>query len=234
MISRAVILAGGLGTRLRPITYEIPKALLPVHGRTLTEHLFDLLKRHDITNVTLAVGHMRDKIKAYFRTGEDFGVALDYIEETQPLGTAGPLLKGKDRFTQTFVCSNGDELKNINLQKMLALHKKNNSLITIALVPVEDPSQYGVARLDGDKILEFVEKPKREEAPSTLINSGLYIMEPGIIDYITPGFCMLEKSVFPKLAAEGKLFGFVSAGQWFDTGTMERYDKAIKEWNDLR
>ena len=233
MISRAVILAGGLGTRLRPITYEIPKALIPVHGRPLTEHLIDLFKKHDIKNITLAVGHMRDKIKAYFQNGEKLGISLNYIEETEPVGTAGPLLIGKHLLHETFICSNGDELKNIDIKKMLALHKKNNALVTIALIRVDDPSQYGVARFEGERILEFVEKPKREEAPSNLINSGFYIMEPSVIQYITPGFCMLEKIVFPKLAAEGKLFGFVSDGQWFDTGTMERYEKAIKEWKDI-
>ena len=233
MISRAVILAGGLGTRLRPITYEIPKALIPVHGRPLTEHLIDLFKKHDIKNITLAVGHMRDKIQAYFQNGEKLGVSLNYIEETEPVGTGGPLLLGKHLLTETFICSNGDELKKIDIQKMLALHRKTGAIATIALIRVEDPSQYGVARVDGEKILEFVEKPARETAPSNLINSGFYIMEPCVINYITPGFCMLEKIVFPKLAAEGKLFGFVSDGQWFDTGTMERYEKAIKEWEDI-
>jgi len=233
MISRAVILAGGLGTRLRPITYEIPKALIPVHGRPLTEHLIDLFKKHDIKNITLAVGHMRDKIQAYFQNGEKLGVSLNYIEETEPVGTGGPLLLGKHLLTETFICSNGDELKKIDIQKMLALHRKTGAIATIALIRVEDPSQYGVARVDGEKILEFVEKPARETAPSNLINSGFYIMEPSVIQYITPGFCMLEKIVFPKLAAEGKLFGFVSDGQWFDTGTMERYEKAIKEWEDI-
>lgn len=233
MINRAVILAGGLGTRLRPITYEIPKALIPVHGKPLTEHLIDLLKKHHVKNVTLAVGHMRDKIKAYFQNGEKLGIPVNYIEETEPVGTGGPLLLGKHLLTETFICSNGDELKKIDIQKMLALHKKNNALVTIALVKVEDPSQYGVARFEGERILEFVEKPKREDAPSNLISSGFYIMEPGVLSYITPGFCMLEKIVFPKLAAEGKLFGFVSDGQWFDTGTMERYEKAIKEWEDI-
>ena len=98
---------------------------------------------------------------------------------------------------------------------------------------MEDPSQYGVAKLDGEKILEFIEKPKKGEAPSNLINSGLYIIEPEIIDMIPDGFAMLEKEVFPKLAKQGRLFGYAFSGQWFDTGNMERYDKALKEWKGL-
>lgn len=232
-IKKAVILAGGLGTRLRPITYEIPKALIPIHGRTLTEHLFDLFKKHGVTTIFLAVGHMREKIMDHYHDGSQFGVHLEYIEEVQPLGTAGPLKLGRDKLTETFFCSNGDELKKINLEEMYAIHKKNKALVTIALWHVDDPSYYGVARLDGNKILEFVEKPKKEEAPSNLINSGFYIIEPEVIDMIPNGFSMLEKDIFPKLAKEGRLYGYPFKGQWFDTGNMERYERAIKEWVDI-
>ena len=113
-------------------------------------------------------------------------------------------------------------------------HKENKALATIALTTVEDPSQYGVANLKGNRIQAFVEKPRREEAPSNLINAGFYILEPEVIDYIPEGFTMIEKDVFPKLAKEGKLFGYPFDGQWFDTGTMERYELALKKWKDLR
>ncbi|MBI2141594.1 NDP-sugar synthase [Candidatus Woesearchaeota archaeon] len=106
--------------------------------------------------------------------------------------------------------------------------------MTIALTTVDNPSMYGVARMQGGKILEFVEKPKKDEAPSNLINSGLYMMEPEVLDYIkSDGFSMLEKDVFPKLAQEGKLFGYPFSGQWYNTGTLELYEKAIKEWKDI-
>lgn len=236
-IPTAVILAGGLGTRLRPITYEIPKALIPVHGRALTEHLIDLLKKHGICEVIMAVGHMKDKIIAGLKDGSQFGISLSYIEENEPLGTAGPLLLAKDRLSKTFVCSNGDELKKIDIPKMLEIHRRNNATATIALVQTDDPSKYGVARFsekNPEQIAEFVEKPKKEDAPSNFINSGFYIMEPEILKYIKPGFCMFEKEIFPKLASEGKLFCFRSFDQWFDTGTMERYEKAIMEWEDIK
>src|SRR3989344_8337839 len=230
---RAVILAGGQGTRLRPITYEIPKALIPVHNKTLTEHLFDLFKKYDIRDIILAVGHMRDKIKNHYGDGTKFGIKLSYIEETTPLGTAGPLRLGKKMLDDTFIASNGDELKDLNIEEMYKVHRDNHALVTIALTTVQDPSQYGVARLSGSKILEFVEKPKKEDAPSNLINSGFYIIEPEVIDLIPRGFSMLEKDVFPKLAKQGKLFGYPFSGQWFDTGNIKRYERALKEWKDF-
>jgi len=150
------------------------------------------------------------------------------------LGTAGPLKLAKDLLKKTFIVSNGDELKNINIEEMYKLHKDNKALATIALTTVNNPSVYGVARLSGSKILEFVEKPKKEEAPSNLINSGFYILEKEVIDYIPKGFSMLEKDVFPKLAKQGKLFGYPFSGQWFDTGNLERYEKAIKQWKDIK
>ncbi|MDD5086309.1 MAG: nucleotidyltransferase family protein [Candidatus Nanoarchaeia archaeon] len=230
---KAVILAGGKGTRLRPITYEIPKALIPVHGKTLTEHLFDLFKNYEIKDVTMAVGHMKDKIRDYFNDGSKFGLRIKYIEENEPLGTAGPIKLGKKLFKESFIVSNGDELKDINIEEMYRFHKENNALATIALTTVDDPSKYGVARLSGSRILEFVEKPKKEKAPSNLISSGFYIIEPEVIELIPDGFAMFEKDVFPKLAEMGRLYGYPFSGQWFDTGNIIRYEKALKEWKDL-
>jgi NDP-sugar pyrophosphorylase family protein len=231
---KAVVLCGGAGTRLRPITYEIPKALMPVHGRTLTEHLFDLFKKYNVHDITMAVGHLKEKIRNHYGDGSRFGINLSYIEENKPLGTAGPLRMARDKLTETFIMTNGDELKDIDIPAMYALHRSSGALATIALTTVSDPSAYGVARLDGNRILEFVEKPKKEAAPSNLINSGFYILEPEVLDYIPKGFTMIEKDVFPKLAKEGKLYGYPFSGQWFDTGTLERYEKALKEWKGIK
>jgi len=231
---KAVILAGGKGIRLRPITYEIPKALIPIKGKTITEHIFDLLKKYDIKDVILSVGYLKEKIKEKFRDGSEFGVKITYVEEDKPLGTAGPLRLVKDILNEPFIVSNGDELKNINIEKMYKLHKESNALATIALTTVDDPSKYGVARLSGSKILEFIEKPKKAEAPSNLINSGFYIIEPEVISMIPDGNSMLEKDVFPALAKQGRLFGYPFSGQWYDTGNMERYEKALKEWKGIK
>ncbi|HLD96814.1 MAG TPA: NDP-sugar synthase, partial [Candidatus Nanoarchaeia archaeon] len=107
------------------------------------------------------------------------------------------------------------------------------AVVTIALTTVDNPSAYGIAKMQGGRILEFVEKPRKEDAPSNLINSGLYMMEPEVLDYIGEGYSMLEKDVFPKLAHEGKLFGYPFSGQWYNTGTLELYEKAINEWKDI-
>lgn len=230
---KAVILAGGQGTRLRPLTLTTPKALVEIHGKTLTEHILDLLKKYNVEEVFLSIGYLKDKIMDYFGDGEKFGIRILYIEENEPLGTAGPLKAAKDFFTESFIVSNGDELKKIEIDKMFGVHKKEHALITIALTKVENPSMYGVARLEGNKILEFVEKPKKEDAPSNLINAGFYIIEPRVLDLIPEGFSMLERDIFPRLAKEGKIAGFPFSGQWYDTGNFERLEKARNEWRDI-
>jgi len=232
--SKALILAGGKGTRLRPLTYKTPKALIDIQGKTLTEWLFDLFKKYGIRDVILSVGYLADKIRDYFTDGSKFGMNIEYVEESKPLGTAGPLRLAESMLTDSFIVSNGDELKCINIPRMFRLHKRKKALVTIALTSVDDPSLYGVARLDGSRILEFVEKPKKSEAPSNLINSGFYIIEPEVIEMIPSGkFCMLEKEVFPKLAREGRLRGFPFSGQWMDTGSFERLEKARKTWKGI-
>ncbi len=229
----AVILAGGIGTRLQPITFEVPKPLLTVHDKTLLEHLFDLFKKYGIKDIVISIGYKGDKIKSSISNGRKFGVNVNYVEETKALGTAGPLKMAKHLLNDTFIVTNADELKDLDLMDMYMFHKENKGAATIALATVDDPSAYGVARLQGNKILEFVEKPKRENAPSNLINAGIYILEPEVLDYIPDGYAMLEKDVFPRLAREGKLFGYPFSGQWYNTGTLDLYEQAIKEWKDI-
>lgn len=234
--SKALILAGGKGTRLRPLTYKTPKALVEVQGKTLTEWIFDLLKKYGVRDAILSVGYLADQIRDYFTDGSKFGMNLEYVEEdpNKPLGTAGPIKLAEDMLKDSFIVSNGDELKCINIPRMFRLHKRKNALVTIALTSVNDPSQYGVARLDGSRILEFVEKPKKEEAPSNFINSGFYIIEPEVIEMIPKGkHCMLEKDIFPKLAREGKLRGFPFSGQWMDTGDYTRLERARRLWKGI-
>ena len=230
---KAIILVGGKGTRLRPITYKIPKCMMDIQGKTVTEHLFDLFKKYGIRDMLMSVGYMKEKVEEYYGDGSKFGVNITYVKEDEPLGTAGPLNLARQHLKTSFIVTNGDELKTINIPRMFRLHKRKGALATIALTTVKDPSQYGVARVSGSRILEFVEKPKAEEAPSNLINSGFYIMEPEVIDMIPDGFSMLEKDVFPKLAKEGRLRGFLSDGQWFDIGSLERYEAAKKKWTGV-
>ncbi len=229
-----MILAGGVGTRLRPITHEIPKPLIPVQDKPVIEYNMDLFSKYGVKKIVLALGYKAEKIKSYFQDNPVDGLELVYVEEQKPLGTGGPLLLAKRHFKNTFVVANADELKDINLEDMYNFHKANKALITMALTTVNDVSKYGVARLQGSRILEFIEKPNEEDAPSRLISAGLYLFEPEVLDYITEGFCMLEKDVFPKLAKEGKIFGYPFTGQWLNTGTLEEYEIAIKEWNGFQ
>ena len=234
---KAVLLVGGKGTRLRPLTDDIPKALLNVNGKTVIEHIFDLFLKYGVSEVILCVGHLKEKIMDYVGDGSSFGLKVVYVKEEQPLGTAGPLLLAKQHLRNvenSFIVSNGDELKDIDIAKMYQLHKKENSSATLALTKVDDPSHYGVAKINYSRIIDFVEKPKREEAPSNLINAGFYMIKPEVLDLIEPGFSMLEKDVFPKLAHSGKLYGFPFTGQWFDIGSIERYEKAKKMWKGIK
>ena len=228
---KAVLLVGGKGTRLKPLTDKTPKALLKVQGKTIVEHLFDLLKKYGIRDVILCVGYLKEQIKEHFGDGSGVGMNITYVEENEPLGTAGPLKLAKKYLTDSFIVSNGDELKNINIPRMFRLHKRKNAFGTIALTTVDEPSHYGVARLDGSRIIEFIEKP--QNPPSNLINAGFYILEPEVIDMVPDGFSMLEKDVFPKLAHLGRLRGFPFAGQWFDIGNIERYKIAEKKWKGI-
>jgi mannose-1-phosphate guanylyltransferase len=226
----AVILAGGKGTRLKPLTDKTPKSLVEINGQPILQYNIDLCKRHGIKNLILSVGHMRDQIMKHYGDGSKHGLSITYVEEKESLGTAGPLRLLKGKIADTFIVLNGDELKDVNLSKMYHAHIENGGKATVALTTVDDPSMYGVVLMDGNRIVRFIEKPKKEDAPSKLINAGLYIFEPEIINYIPEGYAMWELDVFPKLAKEGQLYGYPFSGQWFDTGTMERLQQAAKDW----
>ncbi len=232
--TKAVLLLGGKGTRFRPITYELPKALLPVQGKTVPEHLIDLFKKYNITDLIFSVGYKAQQIKDYYGNGSKYGVKITYVEEREPLGSAGAIKLAANLLEKTFIVTNGDELKDIDLEEMFKFHRENKALITTALTTVKDPYVYGVAKLKGNKILEFVEKPAKNKAPSNLINSGLSIWEPEVLKTIKSGFTMYEKDIFPSLAKKGRLFGYIFSGQWFDTGTPERYEIAIKKWKGIK
>lgn len=231
-LKKAVILAGGFGSRLKDFTQYLPKPLLPVRGKPVMEYSIDLLKRHGISDVALSVHYMADKIKSYYGEGKELGMNFTYLYEDTPLGTAGVLRLYKDWFDGPFVMCNADEIKDIDLTRMYNEHVRNGALITIALTQVEDPSQYGVVELRGSQIARFVEKPPKDQAPSNKISAGLYIIDPSVLSLVPSGMSMIEKDVFPRLAKEGKLYGFEFSGQWFDTGTPERYFIAELLWEE--
>lgn len=229
-LNKALICAGGFGTRMKELTKTKPKPMLQLQGLPILQYSIELCKKYGIRDIAISVHYLPEIIIDYFKDGSDFGVNIKYIHENTPMGTAGALRLYAEWFDQPFMMCNADELKDINLQEMHELHIANNALATVALTEVSDPEFYGVVDLSGHKIKRFVEKPKKEEAPSNFINAGLYIIDPKVLDYLPTGYSMIEKDVFPKLASQNLLFGYKIKGQWFDTGTLERYEKANRLW----
>ena len=229
--TKAVILAGGSGTRLYPVTYEIPKPLLPVQRKPIINYLVDLFLQHNVGQIFVSIDQrFRDEFdwwkKRYYQNKK-----IIFSEEKEPLGTFGGLWYLKDELSKdSFFFTNGDELKKIDLSKMQEFHQQQEVLGTIALVKVPDAHNYGVVLCDkAGLVKEFLEKP--ENPPSKYISSGLYLLSPEIFNYHPgPKFSMIEKDLFPKLAQENKLSGFKFKGQWMDCGTWERYENVIKKW----
>jgi mannose-1-phosphate guanylyltransferase / phosphomannomutase len=227
---KAVILAAGKG-KLKPINEELPMSLLPIHNKPVLEHVIDLLRNQGITDLVIGVAYKKEKIKDYFGNGQRFGVKITYVEENEPSGTAQVLRQAKSLLEGSFVVTNGDDLKNVDIADMFAFHKKNKALATLALTTTKDPAPYGVVRLKGDRILEFIEKPK--ESANRLINGGLYILEPEALEKLETNNDSLTKHLLPALAKAQCLFGYSFDGQWFDTGTLEGYEDALRSWKDL-
>ncbi len=229
---KAFILAGGLGTRLRPLTYEIAKLMIPIHGKPILEHWIELFRKHNVQEIILSIGYKASQFMRYFGDGSKFGVRLRYIIEEKPLGTAGSLRLAKNLLRERFYMCNGDNLfSDMDLATLYNFHTSKGMLATIALKEVEDITGYGVVNLEEYKIKRFVEKPLAHEAPSKLINSGLYVLEPSVIDLIPEGRAVsIEREIWPVLASREQLAGFLFQGQWFPTDTWERYEKAFREW----
>ncbi len=230
-LTTAFILAGGKGTRLKPLTDKITKPMIEVNGKPILGYVIELLAKYKIKEVIIALGYKGEQIQEYFENGEKFGLNIDYVREQEPLGTGGPLKLAKKYIEEEFLMFNGDNLTNINLDDMYSFHKKNKAYTTLALSSVKDPKNFGVIELEGNQIKKFIEKPSNPK--SNLINSGTYILKPEVIDMIPKGFSLIEKDVFPKLSEQGKLYGYVYNGQWFPTDTMERYNTAKKEWKGI-
>ncbi len=234
---KAVILVGGAGTRLRPVTYEIPKPLVTVKKKPIVNHLIEFFSRYGIDDVALIASraHEADFMRWKDTMGRELSVPVDkinlFFEET-PRGTFGMVPSLKDWIgDEDFILSNGDELKDLDLSRLVSFHQAERPLGTIALVKVEKPQEYGVPVMEGDYIMEFLEKP--ENPPSSYVSSGLYVLNPKIIKYSNPQneFVMIEKDIFPLVAKERKLAGVrFDDARWYDCGSLERWEKAIKEW----
>ncbi len=223
---QAVIIAGGLGTRLRPLTFNRPKALVPLLNRAQVLHILDRLPEA-IDEVFVAVSYMYDRVRDFF-SEVDLGRTVEVIEEKTPLGTGGAVKNVASRIEGTFTVYNGDVIDSLDFTRFLAFHRKREALATLALFEVPDPSAFGVVGMDGSRITRFVEKPAPGDAPSRLINAGHYLFEPEVLEGIPAGReVSMEREVFPALTAEG-LHGFPFAGYWSDAGTLEGYLAATR------
>ncbi|MCB0996355.1 MAG: NDP-sugar synthase [Acidimicrobiales bacterium] len=226
----AVILVGGFGTRLRPLTLTRPKQMLPIVDRPMIEHVCARLAGQGVTRAVLSLGYRPDVFADTYPDGHCGGLELHYAVEDEPLDTAGAIRFAAEHggVSDTFVAVNGDVLTDVDLTKVLALHRSAGAAGTLHLTPVEDPSRYGVVPIDADqRVLEFVEKPPQGMAPSKWINAGTYVLEPEVLDRIATGRKVsIEREVFPALAAEGRLFALEDDAYWIDTGTPVSYIQA--------
>ncbi len=223
---KALLLAGGLGTRLRPLTENLPKPMALVGNKPWLEHLILHLKRQGITDFVIAVKHHSDMIQNYFGDGHSWGVSIEYAIEHSLLGTAGAIKNAQPLLSDRFLVVNADIAHDVSLNPLHQYHLMHGGAVTIALKEVDDPTHYGVVEQDGKgSILRFVEKPSKEEAPSNRINAGIYIMEKSVLDMIPAGReVSIEKETFPLLIREkAGVYGKTIEGYWMDMGTKERY-----------
>lgn len=222
-------MAGGEGSRLRPLTTHTPKPMLPLANRPMMEHIVGLLRSHGYTEIVVTVAFLANQIRTYFGDGSDFGVEITYATEEQPLGTAGSVRNAKDVLDERFLVISGDVLTDIDLSAIVAEHEAKGALATIGLVAVDDPLEFGIVITKEDGSIErFLEKPTWGQVFSDTINTGIFVLEPEIFDYIAPDRPVdFSGEVFPKLLEEGRpMVGAVAEGYWEDVGTLEAYVRA--------
>lgn len=220
----AIVLVGGEGTRLRPLTPRTPKPLVPVLNRPLLDHLLLHLHHHGIDRVTLAMTHRNEAIHEMFGDGSRLGMTIDYSYEETPLGSGGAIASIAGGWRERFIVCNGDIVTDLDLTAMLEAHQETHAELSISLHEVDDPSPFGVVEIDADgRIRRFIEKPPREQAPSRLINAGTWIFEPSVLREMDPAhFNRVEDKLFPALCAAGRaIYGFHQPAYWADVGTPD-------------
>jgi mannose-1-phosphate guanylyltransferase len=223
---RAIVLVGGEGTRLRPLTLRTLKQLVPILNRPLLEHLLLHLKSHGVLDVRLAMTRHSERVETHFGDGSQLGMRLDYMYEESALGSGGAIAQAAAGWNEPFLVCNGDLLTDLDVTAMIAAHQARGAELSIALYEVEDPSPFGVVVLDGDeRVTRFVEKPPRETAPSQMINAGTWLFDPKLLAEMDPTrFNRVEDELFPALASAGRpMFGFTHDGFWLDVGNPDVY-----------
>jgi len=227
---RAVLMAGGSGTRLRPLTCDLPKPMVPVLNRPIAEHIVNLLKHNGIKEIIATLHYLPDVFRDYFQEGKDFDVIMKYsIEEDQPLGTAGCVKKVEQMLDRTFVVISGDSITDFNLQAAIAFHREKGAKATLILTKVPNPIEFGVVITDSEgRIQRFLEKPSTSEIFSDTVNTGIYILEPEVLEYLPPEVeADFSQDLFPLLLDRGEpLYGYIADGYWCDVGHLEAYRDA--------
>ena len=227
---KALLLAGGFGTRLRPLTYTRPKHLLPIANRPHIQHVFDLLRRHDVSRVVLTTSYLAEAFGEIVDRATTDGMEVKVVHEEVALGTAGALKNAQAEVEdETFLVFNGDVLTDVDLHALVAFHRERTAEATILLAPVDDPSSFGVVPTgDGGRVTGFIEKPPRGEAPTNEINAGVYVLEPSVLDRIPEGReWSVERALFPELVEDGaRLFALPTDSYWMDVGTPDKYLRA--------
>jgi mannose-1-phosphate guanylyltransferase len=225
---QALILAGGEGTRLRPLTSTVPKPVVPLVDRPFIAFMLDWLHRHGVDDVVLSCGFMASGVRNVLGDGSAYGLRLRYVDEPEPLGTGGAVKFAEELLDERFLVLNGDVLTDIDLTAQLAQHERAGARATLALIPVEDPSAYGLVRCEQDGgVREFIEKPSPDQIVDTrLVNAGAYVLQRDVLADMPAGqHVSIEREVFPTLVGDG-LYGYEASGYWLDIGTPERYLQA--------
>lgn len=224
---QAVILVGGEGTRLRPLTVTVPKPVLPLVDRPFLVYMLEWLRRHGVDDVIMSCGFLATSVRNVLGDGSHLGLRLRFVEEPEPRGTAGALKYAEDLLDDRFLMLNGDVLTDIDLTAQIAQHERTGAVGTLALVPVEDPTAYGLVRTNDDlSVDEFVEKPTADSIDTNLISAGAYVLERSVLDLIPPDRNVsIEREIWPRLVGAG-LYAFSARAYWLDIGTPERYLQA--------
>src|SRR5205814_1132384 len=235
---KAILLAGGKGTRLRPLTIHTPKPIVPIFDRPFLHYQLDLLKQvPEIDEVILSLNYQPRRIEELFGDGSASGIAMRYVVEPAPLGTAGAVRYAGESLHESVVVFNGDVLTEVDLTAVIALHRARKAKATIVLTPVENPSAYGLVETDaGGNILQFLEKPNADEITCDTINAGIYVLEPDTFDRIPKDMpWSIERSFFPSLVERSETFvAYVYRGYWIDIGTPEKYMQVHRDIMDGR
>src|SRR3954447_5568722 len=224
---QALILAGGEGTRLRPLTSTVPKPVVPLVDRPFITYMLEWLKRHGVDDVVMSCGYMASGVRNVLGDGSQLGLRIRYVEEPRPLGTGGAVKFAQPLLDERFLMLNGDVLTDMDLTAQIAQHEATGARRTIALIGVEAPSRYGLVRIHEDRsVQEFLEKPSSDQIDTNLINAGAYVLEREVLDGVDPDVNVsIEREVFPRLVGAG-LYAFPSEGYWLDIGTPGTYLQA--------